>query len=87
MSDLEVFLGRPGTPASEGLEQDSALLVTASDASEWQFYDWDDYLTTSTQLTVLQSGSMHTTHQTWNKMAGLQQLKQACTWIRYGYSY
>ena len=27
MSDLEVFLGRPGTPASEGLEQDSALLV------------------------------------------------------------
>ena len=34
MSDLEVFLGRPCTPASEGLEQDSALLVTASDASE-----------------------------------------------------
>ena len=27
MSDLEVFLGRPCTPASEGLEQDSALLV------------------------------------------------------------
>ena len=81
MSDLEVFLGRPGTPASEGLEQDSALLVMlVSDSSMIG-------MTTSTQLTVLQSGSMHTTHQTWNKMAGLQQLKQACTWIRYGYSY
>ena len=34
MSDLEVFLGRPGTPASEGLEQDSALLVMlVSDSS------------------------------------------------------
>ena len=58
MSDLEVFLGRPGTPASEGLEQDSALLVMlVSDGSMIG-------MTTSTQLTVLQSGSMHTTHQT-----------------------
>lgn len=58
MSDLEVFLGRPGTPASEGLEQDSALLVMlVSDSSMIG-------MTTSTQLTVLQSGSMHTTHQT-----------------------
>lgn len=58
MSDLDVFLGRPGTPASEGLEQDSALLVMlVSDSSMIG-------MTTSTQLTVLQSGSMHTTHQT-----------------------
>lgn len=58
MSDLEVFLRRPGTPASEGLEQDSALLVMlVSDSSMIG-------MTTSTQLTVLQSGSMHTTHQT-----------------------
>ena len=43
MSDLEVFLGRPGTPASEGLEQDSALL--ASDSSMIG-------MTTSTQLSA-----------------------------------
>ena len=58
MSDLEVFLGRPGTPASEGLEQDSALLVMlVSDSSMI-------VMTTSTQITVQKSGSMHTTHQT-----------------------
>ena len=60
MSDLEVFLGRPGTPASEGLEQDSALLVMLLLVSDSSMIG----MTTSTQLTVLQSGSMHTTHQT-----------------------